>query len=80
MYIFDALRGFGSNDISATRGAQRAQILVSEYHSPRTQPGLHGENGWGWYRIRKAWESVWRFLKKLQIELPAILLSGIYPK
>ena len=33
--------------------------------------------------IRPLWKAVWRFLKKLRIDLPydlAILLLGIYPK
>ena len=30
--------------------------------------------------IQPLWRTVWRFLKKLKIELPAIPLLGIYPE
>ena len=38
---------------------------------------------WGWKLVQPLWNRVWRFLKKLKIELPynpAIPLLGIYPK
>ena len=40
---------------------------------------------WGWEcdLVQPLWKTVWRFLKKLKIDLPydpAILLLGIYPK
>ena len=38
---------------------------------------------WEWKLVRPLWKTVWRFLKKLKIELPynsAIALLGIYPK
>ena len=37
----------------------------------------------GWKLIQPLWRTVWRFLKKLKIELsynPAIPLLGIYPE
>ena len=47
-----------------------------------------GEKGtlhcwWEWKLIQPLWRTVWRFLKKLQIELPndpAIPLLGVYPE
>ena len=38
---------------------------------------------WGCNLVQLLWKTVWRFLKKLKIELlydPAIALQGIYPK
>jgi hypothetical protein len=38
---------------------------------------------WGCKLVQPLWKAVWRFLKKLKIELPydpVILLQGIYPK
>ena len=38
---------------------------------------------WGCRLVQSLWKTVWRFLKKLKIELsygPAILLLGIDPK
>ena len=38
---------------------------------------------WGWKLVQPLWKTVWRFLKKLKIELPydpAIPLLGIDPK
>jgi hypothetical protein len=37
---------------------------------------------WEWKLVQSLWETVYRFLKKLKIDLPyylAILLLGIYP-
>ena len=38
---------------------------------------------WEWKLVQPLWKTVWRFLKKLKIELPydpAIALLGIYPR
>ena len=38
---------------------------------------------WEYKRVQLVWKTVWRFLQKLQMELPygpAIILPGIYPK
>jgi hypothetical protein len=38
---------------------------------------------WEYKLVQPLWKTVWRFLKKLKIELPydtAIVLLGIYPK
>ena len=38
---------------------------------------------WEWKLLQSLWKTVWRFLKKLKIELPydpTIALLGIYPK
>ena len=40
-------------------------------------------SGWECKLVQPLWRTVWRFLKKLKIELPsdpAIALLGIYPK
>ena len=38
---------------------------------------------WKWKQVHPLWKTVWKFLKKLKLELPytsAIALLGIYPK
>ena len=38
---------------------------------------------WGWKLVQPLWKTIWRFFKKLKIELPydpALALLGIYPR
>ena len=45
------------------------------------EEGIHLHYWWGWKLVQPLWREVWRFLKKLKIELPhdpAIPLLGIY--
>ena len=66
----------------------RYSVMLSEAVSERSDLSQCGEKGtllhcwWECKLVQPLWETVWRFLRKLKIELPydsAIPLLGIYP-
>ena len=57
--------------------------LYPKYTSQRGEKGTPLPCWWEWKLVQPLWRTVWRFLKKLKIELPydpAIPLLGIYPE
>ena len=69
--------------------AVRVAIIKKIYKTINAGEAFIGEKGThlhcGWERklIQPLWRTIWRFLKKLKIELPydlAIPLLGIYPE
>jgi hypothetical protein len=59
--------------------SQQSAILLSRYGETRTLI----QCWWECKLVQPLWKAVWRFLRKLEIELPydpVILFLGIYPK
>uniref|UniRef100_A0ABI7YLQ8 Uncharacterized protein n=1 Tax=Felis catus TaxID=9685 RepID=A0ABI7YLQ8_FELCA len=62
------------------------EVCFSNYHLEESNLKVFLQEystGWKCKLVQPVWKTVWRFLKKLKIELPydpAIALLGIYPR
>ena len=69
--------------LTPVRTAKINKTVNNKYWSGCEERGTLLQCWWECKWVQPLWETVWRFLKKLKIELsydPAIALLGIYPK
>ena len=79
-WVQSLVRALSSCKLHGTAKQTNLQIINADEGVEKSEPSYTAGGNVNWYSL---WRTVWRFLKKLKIELPydpATPLLGIYPE